>query len=192
MGYEILLEEIERWRLERVEGDLLEIGALLGGGTMKLCGWCSRNARDKRVITIDVFDPEFDPTTTTQGWAMSELYAQSIGDRSQRSLFDEVTAGCDNLIVVEGDSTKVDFPTDRLAFAFVDGSHVAEDVHSDFERVWERLSGGGIAAFHDYGADLPGVTHTLHERIGEHAREVARVWTQPGNLLFVQREADQA
>jgi hypothetical protein len=192
VGYEVLLEELERWGLARVEGDVMEIGALLGGGTAKLCGWCSRNAPDKRVITVDVFDPDFDPTTTAAGWTMSELYAQSVGARSQRDLFDDVTRGYGNLIVVAGDSTKVELPTDRLAFAFVDGSHVPEDVRSDFERVWERLSGGGIAAFHDYGADLPGVTHTLHACVGDHASEVARVWTRAGNLLFVQREAAQA
>jgi SAM-dependent methyltransferase len=187
VGYEVLLEEIERNRIDRVEGDVLEIGALLGGGTAKLCGWFARHAPGKRVVTVDVFDPSFDPTTTMEGWSMDELYASSLGDRNQREVFDDVTGGCTNLTVVAGDSTAVELPAERLAFAFVDGSHVAEDVHTDFETVWRRLAPGGIAAFHDYGANLPGVTHTLHACIGAHAAEIVRVWTREPTLLFVQR-----
>ena len=187
VGYEILLDDIRRNRIDEVPGDVLEIGALLGGGTAKLCGWCARNCPDKKVISVDVFDPTFDPTTTVEGWPMGELYGNALRGRNQRALFDEVTGGMDNLVVVAGDSTKVEIPTDRLAFAFVDGSHVAEDVRADFDTVWQRLSPGGIAAFHDYGGDLPGVTHTLHERIGAKADQVARVWTRHPMLLFVQR-----
>jgi hypothetical protein len=187
VGYEVLLEEIERHGIDRVEGDVLEIGVLLGGGTAKLCGWFARRAAGKRVIAVDVFDPAFDPSTTREGWAMSDLYAAALRDRNQRELFDEVTAGWTNLLVVAGDSTSVEIPTERLAFAFVDGSHVAEDVRTDFERTWERLAPGGIAAFHDYGGDLPEVTETLHACVGRHAGEIARVWTRDPLLLFVQR-----
>ena len=187
VGYEALLEEIERFSLGRVEGDVLEIGAFLGGGTAKLCNWLALHAPNKRVISVDVFDPDFDATTTTEGWPMHELYGSALDGRSQRAVFDDVTRGCGNLTVVTGDSTSIDIPDTRLAFAFVDGSHVPEDVRSDFERVWERLSPRGIAAFHDYGADLPGVTHTLHACIGSHAEEIERVWTRAPRLLFVQR-----
>ena len=187
VGYEMLLEEMERHGIAHVEGDVLEIGVLLGGGTAKLCGWLERHANGKRVIAVDVFDPSFDATETIQGLPMEDLYAAALQGRDQRSVFDEFTAGCSNLLVVEGDSTEVEIPSDTLAFAFVDGSHAAEDVHADFETVWQRLSPGGIAAFHDYGADLPGVTHTLHDRLGEHASEIARIWTLR-EILFVQRE----
>jgi hypothetical protein len=190
VGYELLLEEIERHGLARVEGDMLEIGALVGGGTAKLCGWCARHSPDKRVVAVDVFDPSFDPTTTVAGWSMQDLYASRIGKRDQRAVFDDVTHGATNLVVAVGDSTSIELPTNRLAFAFVDGSHVAEDVRADFDTVWQRLSPGGIAAFHDYGGDLPGVTHTLHERIGAHASEIERVWTRHPVLLFVQRATD--
>lgn len=188
MGYELLMEELERHDIGRLEGDILEIGAFLGGGTAKLCGWCARHALSRRVITVDVFDPAWDPTTTVEGWSMGELYAAKLGERNQRAVFDEVTRGCANLSVVVGDSTAVAIPSDDIAFAFVDGSHVAEDVRTDFDTVWSRLVPGGIAAFHDYGDNLPGVTHTLHERIGAHAAEIARVWARHPSLLFVQRE----
>jgi hypothetical protein len=187
-GYEVLLEEIERHGIDRTEGDVLEIGAFLGGGTAKLCGWFARRAPEKRVVTVDVFDPEFDPTSTVEGWDMAALYNDALRGRDQRATFDEVTRGCRNLVVVAGDSTQVELPTERLAFAFVDGDHSPEGVRSDFELVWARLSPGGLAAFHDYGEDLPGVTHTLHRCIGEHAEQIARVWTRTPRLLFVQRE----
>jgi hypothetical protein len=187
VGYQLLLEEIERHHLDRVEGDVLEIGAFLGGGTAKLCGWFARHAPEKDVIVVDVFDPEFDRTETSEGWAMSDLYAAVLAGRDQRAVFDEVTSGCTNLVVVPGDSAAVDIRAARLAFAFVDGSHVPEHVRADFERIWDRLSPGGVVAFHDYGANLPRVTHTLHECIGRHAVEIARIWTRVPTLLFVQR-----
>jgi hypothetical protein len=187
VGYEVLLEEAERNGVASLEGDVLEIGAFLGGGTAKLSDWFALNAPAKRVVTVDIFDPEFDPSTTAEGWTMSELYASALDDRGQRAVFDEITAGRENLVVIQGDSTSVDVPAQRLAFAFVDGSHVPAHVQSDFELAWARLSPGGIAAFHDYGGDLPGVTQTLHERIGEHATEIARLWTRSPLVLFVQR-----
>jgi hypothetical protein len=187
VGYEVLLEEIEQNRVETVAGDVLEIGALLGGGTAKLCGWFAHHAAGKRVIALDVFDPGFDPTTTVQGWTMRELYAHRIGDRPQRELFDEVTRGCENLLVVAGDSTSAQIPSDQLAFAFVDGSHVPDDVRSDFELVWDRLQAGGVAAFHDYGADLPAVTETLDACVDRHADQIDRVWTRSPAILFVRR-----
>jgi hypothetical protein len=187
VGYEVLLQVAERNGIERVDGDVLEIGALLGGGTAKLCRWFAAHAPAKRVIAVDVFDPSFDPTATLDGWPMRDLYVGALGDRDQRAVFDDVTNGCGNLEVVVGDSTEVEIPTDRLAFAFVDGSHAADDVRADFETVWGRLSPGGVVAFHDYGGDIPGVTHTVHKCIGEHAEEIARVWARNPTLLFVKR-----
>jgi hypothetical protein len=187
VGYEVLLEEIERHRLDQVEGDVLEIGALLGGGTVKLCGWFGRTAPEKRVIAVDVFDPAFDKTITAAGWTMEDLYANWVGDRDQRAVFDGVTEGCTNLTTIAGDSAAVEIPSERLAFAFVDGNHSPEYVRSDFELVWQRLTSGGIAAFHDYGADLPEVTTALHGRIGDHADEIARLWTRSPNVLLVER-----
>jgi hypothetical protein len=187
VGYEVLLDELERHQIARIDGDILEIGALLGGGTAKLCGWAERNCPAKRVIAVDVFDPHFDPTATAAGWAMAKLYSAWIDGRDQRAVFDEVTRGCRNLVVVAGDSTTVELPTEQLAFAFIDGSHVSANVRTDFETAWSLLAPQGIAAFHDYGGDLPDLTSTLHECIGVHAGEIARVWTRSPTLLFVQR-----
>ena len=185
-GYERLLTQAERYGVVRVPGDVVEIGALFGGGTYKLCKYFQRHAPDKRVFTIDPFLPTTDRTVNAAGNAMSELYLEILGDRDQRAVFDETTAPCVNLTVLAADSAAVELPTERVAFAYVDGNHSAEYVHSDFELIWSRLSPGGMIVFDDYAKDLPELTAALHDRIGAHAHEIARVWPV-ANTLFIAR-----
>ncbi len=187
-GYEPILDVIERERLYLLEGDVLEIGVLLGGGTAKLCGLMKRRAPSKRVIAVDIFDPAFDTTQSPIGYDMAAIYASQISrvGSDQRAVFDQITAGEPNLVVVEGDSAEVEIPAERLAFSFIDGHHAAEYVRGDFETAWSRTVPGGVVGLHDYGGDLSHVTHTVHELIGEHADEIARVWTE-GIIAFIQR-----
>jgi hypothetical protein len=185
-GYETLLEQALRLGLAGVPGDVVEIGALFGGGTYKLCRFFARHAPDKRVITIDPFVPGLDRTVNAAGEAMSSLYLQQLQGRDQRTVFDETTADCPNLTVLAEDSATVSLPSERVALGYVDGNHAAEYVRSDFELIWSRLSPGGVVAFDDYGKDLPELTAALHERIGAHAAEIGRVWPV-GYTLFVSR-----
>jgi hypothetical protein len=191
-GYSRLLVEIERNRIADVPGDVVEIGVLLGGGTYKLCKYFEREAPEKRVYAVDIFDPSFDTTAGAEGDTMAQLYEQALGDtvihgRSQREIFDHITRDCRNLTVLAEDSATVDLPADRLAFAYVDGNHSAPYVRSDFELVWSRLSPGGIVGLDDYGDTIDDVTDTMHQLIGEHAAEIARIWTAAPKTLFVQR-----
>jgi hypothetical protein len=183
---------IERCRIAEIPGDILEIGVLLGGGTYKLCQYFERAAPAKRVIAIDMFDPGVDVTVAGDGRTMAELYAAALEGRAQREVFDEVTRDCRNLTVVAADSATVELPTDRIAFAYVDGNHSAPYVRSDFELVWSRLSPGGVIAFDDYGLDLTDVTYTMHELIGQHAGEVERMWLggEGKKIIFIARRAD--
>lgn len=182
--YQRFLAVAERKNLAAVPGDVVEIGVLLGGGTFKLCRWFARAAPEKRVIAIDIFDSTVDVTECSSGKTMAGLYQEVLAGRDQRSVFDEVTAGCTNLTVVAGDSAAVELPCERIAFAYVDGNHSARYVRSDFELVWARLSPGGVVGFDDYGGDIPEVTRTLHELLGERAGEVARVWVDGPTLLI--------
>jgi Methyltransferase domain len=186
-GYEHLLAVLERNDVSKVKGDVLEIGAFVGGGTYKLGRYFSRLTPEKRIWTVDVFDPDFDLTRCAEGTTMSELYRRVVRNRSQREVFDEVTAPLQNLTVLVGDSAQIDLPVDALCFAYIDGNHSAEYVRNDFELVWPRLSPGGIVGFDDYGHDLPGVTQTLHRLIGEHAHEISRVWTEGHKMVFLQK-----
>lgn len=183
-GYERLLIVAEAKGLASVPGDVVEIGVFLGGGTRKLCEWFSRHAPEKKIVAVDIFDPSFDLTKCSEGTTMAGLYDSALAGRDQRSVFDEQTAGCSNLEVVTGDSAAIDLPCERIAFAYVDGNHSAPYVRSDFELVWAKLSPGGVVGFDDYGRNIPEVTQTLHELIGERAKEVARVWADGPTLLI--------
>ncbi len=185
--YERLLQVVDRKQLAQLPGDVVEIGVLLGGGTYKLCKYFERAAPEKRVYAIDVFDPGFDITPSTEGPRMSEVYTEALAGRSQREVFDEITRSCPNLEVIAGDSAKVALPTDQVVFAYIDGNHAAEYVRSDFELVWSKLSPGGLVAFDDYGEDHPAVTQTVHALVGEHAGEIRRVWAAGWRTFFVER-----
>ena len=201
-GYEPMLDVIVRERLDRVEGDVLEIGVMLGGGTRKLCGVFSKLAPHKRIIAVDIFDPNFDHSPNIAvdsdghpnggpGQEMAMVYSEHMaraGAVNQRETFDRVTAGCSNLVVVSGDSTKVDIPTDRLCFAFIDGNHDRAYVRADFNTAWSRLSPSGVVALHDYGYDLPEITEEVHVQIGAHAAEIQRVWVS-GYIVFIQKRS---
>jgi len=39
--------------------------------------------------------------------------------------------------------------SENIDFGFIDGSHIYEDVKSDFELLWPRVRSGGALAFHD-------------------------------------------
>ncbi len=186
--YEQLLTVIEQHGLADVEGDVLEIGVLLGGGTYKLCRYFARTAADKRVYALDIFDPACDVTISDAGKRMADLYRHALRDRDQRSVFDEVTAGCGNLTVLAEDSARVELPAQRLCFAYVDGNHAPDYVRNDFELAWSRLSPGGIVGLDDYGRDLPQVTEMVHRLVGEHAGEIDYVWPDVNGHVFVKRK----
>lgn len=193
-SYGRLLTEILRNSIAEVPGDVVEIGVMLGGGTYKLCKYFEREAPGKQVYAIDIFDPSFDVTGSEHGPTMSQLYDTlladpALGGRSQREVFDAVTADCRNLTVIAGDSAAVELPTNRVAFAHIEGNHSAEWLRSNLELIWPELSPGGIVGFDDYGSVLPEVTHTLHALIGERSDQIARVWTSGPKTLFVQRGA---
>jgi len=189
-GYEALVDLIRREGLDKMPGDLLEIGCFLGGGTAKLAKVAAETG--KRVWVIDVFDPAFDVTQNLSGNRMADLYAKFLRGRGQEEVFREVTAPwSESIRVIKEDSMKVQLPDDlRLAFAFTDGNHNAAWVKSDFKLVWKHLVPGGWAGFHDYGGDLPEVTAALNSMMTEHDGEIRRVerikkrW-----ILLVQKRA---
>jgi hypothetical protein len=197
-GYEAILEELERHEIRHVEGDVVEIGAFKGGGTYKLCKYFERVAPGKRVYSIDVFDPGFDVSplpyashAVLEGKTNAEGYAFALEGQDQRSVYDDVTGSCTNLVTIACDSAQVELPTNRLAYAHIDGNHEASYVHSDFELVWPAVASGGIVSFDDYGdgeeAGLEQVNHAVHELIGQHAAESAMVWTDRSRTIFVKR-----
>jgi SAM-dependent methyltransferase len=188
VGYDSLVKFLGEEGVSQIEGDFLEIGCFPGGGTAKLAQLAARLR--KLVWVIDVFEPDFDQTKNTGGQRMAEYYQQHLRGLSQADVFRAVTARwADSIRVIQEDSMKVHLPPEtRFAFAFADGNHDPAWVENDFRLVWERLSPGGWAGFHDYGGDLPRVTETLDAMLREHAGEIDRVETFPERWVLLARK----
>src|SRR5436190_5130580 len=155
VGYDALVNFIRKEGVDRLEGDFLEIGCFLGGGTAKLAQLA--RITGKLVWVIDVFDPSFDHTANTNGDRMADLYHDYLQSSSQEVIFRTVTRPwADRIRVIKEDSRKASLPEGtRLAFAFGDGNHDPIWVKNDFQLIWSHLVPGGWAGFHDYGGDLP-------------------------------------
>jgi len=165
------------------DGDVVEIGVFLGGGVAQL----ARAAPQRRVIAVDVFAPSVDATETGTGRSMAGIYRHVLGEGDQRELYDAVTAGLANVETVVGDSAEVELPTDRVAFAHIDGNHDPAYVRGDFEKVWARTVPGGVVAFDDYGHDLPQVTETIDALRRERAAEIAEFWVAGVKTAFLRK-----
>jgi hypothetical protein len=188
VGYEALIDFIIKRGATHVAGDFIEIGAFLGGGTLKL----ARLARSlgKKVWVIDVFDPGFDATRNTGGVEMRELYAAALRRASQEKVFRAVIRPVQPWInVIKEDSRTVQLPAGvRFAFGFIDGNHDPAYVHSDFRLVWGQLSPGGWLGLHDYGGDLPQTTGAIDSLISEHQHEIQTVARIPDKTaIFLQK-----
>ncbi len=174
VGYEALLEYIEERSLCLLPGDLIEIGAFLGGGTAKLAGLA--RTYEKRVFAVDIFDHRRDQTRDATGARMSDIYEAFLEGRSQLDVYRSNIEGYDNIVTVQEDSGNVEFPdTQRFVFGFIDGNHEPEHVRSDFYLVWRHLVPGGAVGFHDYNFDLPEVTTTIDSLLYSHRKEIGEV-----------------
>ena len=184
-----ILEVIDRNGICHLQGDVVEIGTFLGGGTYYLSRYFGKRAPEKKVIAVDIFNPSVDATVNVMGRRMSDMYAGTLSGRSQRAIFDDVTRGCGNLLVIAQDSMGLELPTERVCFSYIDGNHDPRYVRSDFSLVWCLTIPRGWVAFDDYGEDLPEVTETINRIIGERADEIARVVTVGSKTIFLQKKA---
>jgi hypothetical protein len=187
-GYEVLLDFIKKYKIYDIQGDIVEIGAFLGGGTYKLCKFYEKYAPDKKIYVIDIFNPESDFITCTAGIKMKEIYTKhlkQLGAKNQIDIFRTVTKSCKNFELLIGDSKEVLIPSPRISFAYIDGNHSSEYVVSDFYKVWEKISPEGVVAFDDYGYDLPNVTQTIDDVIGKESERIKRIHTAGLKTIFI-------
>lgn len=174
VGYDVLVEFMKRRGLHRLEGDIVEVGAFMGGGTAKLASFA--RSCGKRVYAVDSFDPASDTTEDSSGLRMCDIYQALLAGRSQWEVYQEATRGLKNITTIKGDSKEVSFPEEqRFVFGFIDGNHQPDYVRNDFSLVWPHLARGGVLGFHDYGGNLPGVTRAIDEIVEEHGPEIAEV-----------------
>jgi hypothetical protein len=174
VGYEVLIDFMEEHALYELEGDIVEVGAFIGGGTAKLARYAQKHG--KKVYAVDVFDPGRDMTRDKGGTRMCDIYEAFLEGRSQWEVYRETTRGLDNIITIDKDSKYVEFPQEQhFVFGFIDGNHDPEYVRNDFYLVWRNLVPGGSVGFHDYDFDLPEVTATIDSLRNRHRDEISEV-----------------
>lgn len=172
VGYENLVRFIREQALLELEGDLIEIGAYMGGGTVKLARLARRHG--KKLYVIDTFDPASDKAISKSAVRATEVYRAFLEGRSMWEVYREATRRFRNIITIIEDSRKVMFDEEKkFAFGFVDGCHEKACVENDFYLIWGHLVPGGVVGFHDYKYDdWPDVTEALDGLMDKHKDEI--------------------
>jgi len=174
VGYEVLIDFMKKRSLQNLEGDIVEIGAFMGGGTVKLAKFGQKCG--KKVYAVDIFDPSCDHTPDKNGVKMCDIYQAFLQGRSQLEVYQQTTHAFDNIVTINMDSKKVSFHKgQKFIFGFVDGSHQPDYVRNDFNIIWRHLIPGGSIGFHDYNFDLPEVTGAIDGLIEKHKDEISEV-----------------
>jgi len=188
VGYETLISYIKKNRIYNLNGDVVEIGAFMGGGTKKLARFF--RAYNKKVIVIDVFDPSFDKTVNERNESMAYIYGKILGKRNLHSIFNENISKEENISVYAKDSKTVELPSNtKLCFSFIDGDHDPIYVKSDFSLLWNLTVSKGVVALHDYGCDLPQTTHAIDDVLENYKSEIETTATVPKKcLVFITKK----
>jgi len=174
VGYEVLINFINKRKLQKLEGDIIEIGAFMGGGTVKLARFAQKYG--KKVYAVDIFDPRSDRTPDKNGVKMCDIYQAFLQGRSQWEVYQQTTHAFGNIVTINMDSKKVSFPKrQKFVFGFIDGNHHPDYVRNDFNLIWGHLVQGGSVGFHDYNFDLPEVTRAIDGLTDEHKDEISEV-----------------
>ncbi len=192
VGYENLIRFIEDRALQNLDGDIIEIGAYMGGGTVKLAKFGKKYG--KKVFAVDVFDPRRDKTVGKGGVTAGEVYQAFLEGDSMLEIYEKATRGFDNIVTIRKDSRQVVFPREqRFFFGFVDGCHQKSYVENDFAVIWPHLVSGGAIGFHDYRFDdWPEVTPAVDKIVSDHRNQIAEIEEIKGKsgvstLLLVKR-----
>jgi Methyltransferase domain len=192
VGYENLIRFIEDRQLQHLDGDIIEIGAYMGGGTVKLASFARKY--HKKVFAVDTFDPGDDRTVGRGGVTAGEVYQAFLEGSSMFEVYEKATKEFDNVVTLRVDSRRLAFPRDqRFFFGFVDGCHQRSYVENDFAVIWPQLVPGGAVGFHDYHFDdWPEVTPAVDGIVSEHRGHIAETVVIKGKgdvstLLLVKR-----
>jgi len=192
VGYENLIRFIEDRALQHLDGDIIEIGAYMGGGTVKLARFARKY--HKKVFAVDTFDPGVDLTVGRGGVTAGDVYQAFLEGPSMFEVYEKTTAGLDNIVTIRKDSRYLAFPREqKFFFGFVDGCHQRSYVENDFAVIWPQLVSGGAIGFHDYKFDdWPEVTPAVDGIVSDHRSEIVAIEEIRGRgevatLLLVKR-----
>lgn len=188
-GYELLLDTIIDKKLYQLEGDFVEIGAFIGGGTYKLSRLLEKLKTERKIYVIDTFNLSLDDHTCKQLKETLKLHKKIMKDKKQYEFYKKVTKNCKNIITLVGDSKKITLPCETISFAYIDGNHSYDYVKNDFYLVWDKLVSNGIIAFHDYNFDQPGTIRAIHELIGEQSDKILKIRINDlKSTVFIQKK----
>jgi hypothetical protein len=173
VGYEILIDFIEKHNLYRLEGHILEIGSFLGGGTVKLAASSMKHGRT--VYTVDIFEPDFDVTVNTEGYSMKDIYNFILQGKKQKHIFYKIIEGFSNIKVIHKDSKDLKFSQEeKFFFTFIDGNHSSFYLWNDFKLAWNNTVPEGVVSFHDYRGDLTETTEAIDGIIDKYREEILK------------------
>ena len=175
VGYENLIAFLQEKELHKLDGDLVEIGAFMGGGTVKLAEYARKHSR--QVHVIDIFEPVLDQTLSKSGETACSVYEAFLEGHSMLEVYKEATRNFENVMTIREDSKKVSFgQAQKFIFGFIDGCHQESYVINDFNVIWPHLVSGGILGFHDYEYDdWPEVTVAVKKLLAEHRSEITEM-----------------
>lgn len=174
VGYAVLINFMKERALQELEGDIIEIGAFMGVGTVKLAKFAQKYG--KKVYAVDIFYHGHDKTEDVSGVKMCDIYEALLQGRPLLEVYRQTTRGFDNIKTIKQDSKKVEFSKEQnFIFGFIDGNHQPEYVRNDFYVIWRNLVPGGALGFHDYNYDLPQVTKAIDGLIDEYKNEISDV-----------------
>lgn len=175
VGYENLITYLENKSQHSLAGDLIEIGAFMGGGTVKLAQYAQKYHR--KVHVIDIFEPVRDQTVSKSGETACSVYEAFLEGKSMFEVYQQATVDFDNIVTIRKDSKAVTFDErQRFIFGFIDGCHQESYVNSDFQLIWPHLVSGGILGFHDFEyEDWPEVTIAVKKILTEYETEISSI-----------------
>ena len=182
----------ERWLFNAVahlpeDAVIVEIGSFLGRSTTAMAFACRGTRR--RIHAIDTFkgnDSDFIKGKNNVSWEGDDYLETFKAHLAQNGLLDHV-------IPHQGLSHEVaktwSLPID---FAFVDGSHVYEDVLRDFEEFYPWLKPGARIAFHDVLPDWEGPYRAWNDHIRERLDQPSQFFSIASGLKPVDARVGEA
>lgn len=115
VGYETFIDFIKANDILAVDGNLVDIGVFLGGGTRKLSKFLTKNRSTKTLYAIDIFNPTVDQTRDMENIAMASYYQRILDAyacKSQWEMFSQTIKGCKNIVVIKGDTRDIEAQND--------------------------------------------------------------------------------
>ena len=121
------IEMVAKWCLNRYAGDLIEIGVLAGGTTVRLAKLAHQYNR--RVVAVDPWIPSTTGYKAHGGCTSSTMLEFFANTKKYRHLIDVIHAYSQAEAVVRSIKKRA------LCFAYIDGAHFYEECSTDIETV---------------------------------------------------------